>query len=152
MVVPTEEGELRRIFRALEEPVSVFGEDMGMRRERLRMILSLMTEEERQALLLNRDESAQKPDQQETWYHEGPESLREARILILKFSLPKAKERLNRAKEAQNAPPHLKHVRLQETHKWIRSLAVRCSQVADSRPVSFVQFSPNSELVATASW
>lgn len=39
-----------------------------------------------------------------TWYHEGPESLREARLWLANYSLPKAKERLLNARNELEIP------------------------------------------------
>lgn len=34
----------------------------------------------------------------------------------------------------------------------MQALTIYCSQIGDTRPISFCQFSPNSKVLATASW
>lgn len=42
--------------------------------------------------------------------------------------------------------------RYQELQKKIHQMAIHSSQVGDTRPISYCTFSPNSKLLATASW
>ncbi|EEC19103.1 U4/U6 small nuclear ribonucleoprotein Prp4, putative, partial [Ixodes scapularis] len=44
------------------------------------------------------------------------------------------------------------HAKRQELYKTLRSLNINCSQIGDTRPISFCEFSPNSQMLATASW
>lgn len=53
--------------------------------------------------------------------------------------------RLIRARQNTARPPHEKALARQEAHKWIQQLNLHASQVADSRPVSYCEFSPDSE-------
>lgn len=91
-------------------------------------------------------------DQETTWYHEGPESLRIARLWIAEYSLPRAKQRLEEARNLADLPTATKTARTQEMQKRLQALTIHSSQIGDTRPISFCQFSPNSKLVATASW
>lgn len=113
---------------------SSIGEDAIIKRE---------AEEERKQL---------EKDQESTWYHEGPESLRIARLWIAEYSLPRAKERLEEAKRLADLPTATKTARTQELQKRLQALSIHSSQIGDTRPISYCQFSPNSQLVATASW
>lgn len=49
-------------------------------------------------------------------------------------------------------PTATRTAKLQELQKRLQVLSIHCSQVGDTRPVSFCQFSPNSKLIATGSW
>ncbi len=42
--------------------------------------------------------------------------------------------------------------RKQELQKYVHSLSISCSQIGDDRPVSYCTFSPDSSMIATASW
>lgn len=94
----------------------------------------------------------QQKDQETTWYHEGPESLRTARFWIAHYSLPRAKERLQNARELQQLASSIKAGRTVELQKKIQSLAPVCSQVGDGRPISNCNFNHDSTLLMTSSW
>lgn len=87
-----------------------------------------------------------------TWYHEGPEALRQARLFLAEYSLPRAKLRLQKQREYSEIPPSQRMAITQETHKKLREFTNYCSQVGDNRPLSHCSFSPNSALLATSSW
>lgn len=90
--------------------------------------------------------------QESTWYHEGPEALRTARIWIAHYSLPRARERLEQAKEAREISSATKAGRMVELQKKLQSLNLECSQVGDSRVISQCRFNDDSSLLMTASW
>lgn len=91
-------------------------------------------------------------DQESTWYHEGPETLRISRLWIAEYSLPRAKARLEEARRLAELPTATKTARTQELQKRLQALSIHSSQIGDTRPISYCQFSPNSQLLATASW
>lgn len=77
--------------------LGLFGEDKLDRKERLRTILSTMSEEEVTRILHSPEETETMQQRDSaTWYHKGPASLRDARIAIADYSLPRAKERLKK--------------------------------------------------------
>ncbi|RVE41716.1 hypothetical protein evm_013628 [Chilo suppressalis] len=92
--VSTDDDEVRRSLRQLGEPVCLFGEGPAERRVRLRDLLSYLGEDaihkkmEEEEARMERDRG-----REGTWYHEGPPQLRDARLWIAKYSLPRAKER-----------------------------------------------------------
>lgn len=87
-----------------------------------------------------------------TWYHEGPESLRVSRLWIADYSLPRAKTRLEQAKELLELPSATRAGRMVELQKRIQSLSLECSQVGDVRPISNCCFNEHSNLLLTCSW
>ena len=114
-----------------------------------------------------------------TWYHKGPRALLDARLHIAQFSLPRTARRLADAREELKIPATMRQARLQELQKQSRvhikhsllmssiliailpilflfnkrqSLAMECSQVGDTRPLSHCEFSPNARMLATSSW
>lgn len=91
-------------------------------------------------------------EQETTWYHEGPDALRTSRFWIAFYSLPRAKQRLEQAREILDLPSSTKAGRMVELQKKIQSLSLECSQVGDTRPISHCCFSDDSTLLMTASW
>lgn len=87
-----------------------------------------------------------------TWYHEGPESLRTARFWIANYSLPRARDRLEQARECREISSATKAGRMVELQKKLQSLSLECSQVGDIRPISHCVFSPDSSMLLTSSW
>ncbi|XP_068190494.1 U4/U6 small nuclear ribonucleoprotein Prp4 [Antennarius striatus] len=153
ITVSTDDAEVKAGLRALGEPITLFGEGPADRRERLRNILSVVGPD---ALKKSRrDEERSKRSQEEcqqTWYHEGPATLRDARLWLAKYSLPRAMRRLETARSQKDVAEATKVVRQQELHKSLRNLNNFCSQIGDDRPISFCHFSPDSKMLATASW
>uniref|UniRef100_A0A8C1IQQ0 PRP4 pre-mRNA processing factor 4 homolog (yeast) n=1 Tax=Cyprinus carpio TaxID=7962 RepID=A0A8C1IQQ0_CYPCA len=153
ITVSTDDVEVKACLRALGEPITLFGEGPAERRERLRNILSVVGPD---ALRKSKkeDEKAKRTqdEYQQTWYHEGPSSLKEARIWLAKYSLPRAVERLDAARAQKEIPESTRTVKQQELHKALRNVNNFCSQIGDDRPISHCQFSPNSKMLVTASW
>ncbi|XP_031569148.1 U4/U6 small nuclear ribonucleoprotein Prp4-like [Actinia tenebrosa] len=151
ITVPTDIASVKARLREIRQPITLFGEGALERRERLRAILSefgedIITTEDKQ----QREEIPQETE--EVWYHEGPDELRIARIWIANYSLPRACQRLKQARIMQARPDPEKAAKTQELHRKLRSLNNLCSQIGDERPLSFCQFSPDSKILATASW
>jgi U4/U6 small nuclear ribonucleoprotein PRP4 len=150
--VSTDDAEVKRNLRQLGEPICLFGEGPADRRCRLRDILSRIGED---AVVRREAEEERKQfekDLETTWYHEGPESLRIARLWIANYSLPRAKARIEEARKMTDLPTATKTAKKQEIQKKLQIMAIYSSQIGDTRPISYCQFSPNSKLLATASW
>ncbi|KAG6797243.1 U4/U6 small nuclear ribonucleoprotein Prp4 [Apis cerana] len=152
--VSTDDSEVKRNLRQLGEPICLFGEGPADRRTRLRELLANLGED----AIKKKHEEEEKPshpierDTETTWYHEGPESLQIARSWIATYSLPRAKARLDKARQDLELPTATRTARRQELLKKLQALTIYCSQIGDTRPISFCQFSPNSKVLATASW
>ena len=99
-----------------------------------------------------KDEDDRVDKTEQTWYHKGPDALRVAREWIAQYSIPRAKQRLQRIKQEAEMPEKTRMAAQQEVQKRVKNLDVVASQIADTRPVSFCQFSPDSSMLATASW
>lgn len=78
--------------------------------------------------------------------------MRSARFWIAKYSLPKAKERLENQKSKLLEHKTILNAEKQELFKSLRTCEIVCSQIGDTRPVSSCVFSPNDQLLATSSW
>lgn len=151
VVVPTNDAEVKAKLRELEQPICLFGEGPVERRDRLRKLVAEFGDElEKEQEPLT--EKEKKDVSQEVWYHEGPPELQVSRVWIANFSLPRACERLKLARIQQARPDAEKAARTQELHKKLRALVNSCSQIGDDRPLSYCQFSPDSQMLATCSW
>jgi len=72
--------------------------------------------------------------------------------IFVAYSLPRAKARLDKARQDLLLPAATRTAKRQELLKKLQALSIYCSQIGDRRPISFCQFSPNSKILATASW
>ncbi|XP_063222299.1 U4/U6 small nuclear ribonucleoprotein Prp4 [Bacillus rossius redtenbacheri] len=151
--VSTDDEEVKKNLRQLGEPICLFGEGPADRRSRLRDLLAKLGED---AIKKKQEEEEeriqQEKDQESTWYHEGPESLRVSRLWIAKYSLPRAKLRLEKSRLERQQPEATRTAHRQELQKKLQATTIFCSQIGDNRPISFCQFSPDSKMLATASW
>ncbi|XP_004925115.2 U4/U6 small nuclear ribonucleoprotein Prp4 isoform X1 [Bombyx mori] len=151
--VSTDDDEVRRSLRQLGEPVCLFGEGPAERRVRLRDLLSYLGEDainkklEEEEARLERDRG-----REGTWYHEGPPTLRQARIWIARYSLPNAKKRLNKAREELKLAGSVRAAAKQESQRKASAFSIYCSQIGDTRPLSFCRFSQDSKMLITSSW
>ncbi|XP_043267061.1 U4/U6 small nuclear ribonucleoprotein Prp4 isoform X2 [Venturia canescens] len=152
--VSTDDSEVKKNLRQLGEPICLFGEGPADRRARLRELLASLGEDAIKKKHQEEEKPAHPPerDTEATWYHEGPDSLQIARSWIASYSLPRAKARLDRAREELDLPGATRTARRQELLKKLQALTIYCSQIGDTRPISFCEFSPNSKMLATASW
>uniref|UniRef100_A0A2K6C817 Pre-mRNA splicing tri-snRNP complex factor PRPF4 n=1 Tax=Macaca nemestrina TaxID=9545 RepID=A0A2K6C817_MACNE len=151
--VSTDDSEVKACLRALGEPITLFGEGPAERRERLRNILSVVGTDALKKTKKDDEKSKKsKEEYQQTWYHEGPNSLKVARLWIANYSLPRAMKRLEEARLHKEIPETTRTSQMQELHKSLRSLNNFCSQIGDDRPISYCHFSPNSKMLATACW
>ncbi|XP_072015731.1 U4/U6 small nuclear ribonucleoprotein Prp4-like [Amphiura filiformis] len=149
ITVSTDDAEVKAQLRSYGEPICLFGEGPADRRNRLRQLIAEVGE---QNLKQKKEEKQKKGDENTTWYHEGPVSLKRARLWIAEYSLPRAEKRLEGAREAKLIPESQQNAKRQELSRHMRSLSAIGSQIGDTRPISYCQFSPDSKMLATASW
>ncbi|CAB3252315.1 unnamed protein product [Arctia plantaginis] len=151
--VSTDDDEVRRSLRQLGEPVCLFGEGPAERRVRLRDLLSYLGEDAIHKKLEEEEARIERDRGREgTWYHEGPMDLREARLWIARYSLPKAKQRLTKAREELKLAGSVRAAAKQESQRKASGMSIYCSQIGDTRPISFCRFSSDSKMLITASW
>uniref|UniRef100_A0A6A7FNZ6 U4/U6 small nuclear ribonucleoprotein Prp4-like n=1 Tax=Hirondellea gigas TaxID=1518452 RepID=A0A6A7FNZ6_9CRUS len=156
MHVPTDDAEVGALLRLNEAPYCLFGEGKAERRDRLKDLLSRLTTDQQQQQQLqskdkDEDSSSTTREAEETWYHTGPERLRHVRQFVLKYSVPRARERLVKERLSTADPAVMTALR-QETGARLRRFQLLTSQNADSRPVSCVRYSPDGKKLATCSW
>lgn len=152
--VSTDDAEIKKSLRQLNEPICLFGEGPADRRIRLRELLSMLGDN---AISKRHDDDDKKSsnkeqDTNQTWFHEGSDHLRISRLWIAEYSLPRAKARLEEARAQAALPGATKASRMVELQKKIQALVPQCSQVADTRPISTCNFNYDSTLLMTASW
>ncbi|XP_028170133.1 U4/U6 small nuclear ribonucleoprotein Prp4-like [Ostrinia furnacalis] len=64
-----------------------------------------------------------------TWYHEGPPELRDARLWIARYSLPRAKQRLTKAREDLQLAGSVRAAAKQDSQRKASAISIYCSQV-----------------------
>eukprot|EP00053_Salpingoeca_punica_P023487 m.10331 g.10331 ORF g.10331 m.10331 type:complete len:514 (-) comp5183_c0_seq2:176-1717(-) len=155
IAVPTDDEAVKLRLRELGHPTCLFGEGPADRRDRLKQVYAeggsalLKTLEAGQA---DKTEVKEEKEVAELWYHEGPPELKTAREWIANYSLPKARQRLAAAREYYTRPDQERTVERQAISNKLRKYTNYGSQVGDTRPLSFCEFSPDSSMLATASW
>jgi U4/U6 small nuclear ribonucleoprotein PRP4 len=157
--VPTDNARVIALLREYGEPVTLFGEDPGARRDRLREILSQRMERgERVRVTEEEDESEE--DEGE-YYTPGTEALLETRKEIATYSLERARKRLaNQKIESTLLLPQIIRYRTNLSTQ-LQTCTPLLSELAGSRAVSSVKFSPvskeennvdDSQYVLASSW
>ena len=155
LAVPTDDAKVRARLRELAEPVTLFGEGPAERRDRLRELLLDQQDaagadgEVADVQMRENDNAA---DQEEEFYTEGLPELLEARRAIARYSLPRAKARIQRQREDSSIPlrTHIKHRK--EIKEKLQGFELFGTQIAGERPVSITRFSPNGEIIAAGNW
>lgn len=169
LAIPTKDSAVRQRLRSLQHPITLFGEREMERRDRLRSIIAkLDADGELETLMQTQDaageaaaaatgglEDGNADTVQEDvpplqlFYTEGTEELLVCRKEILKYSLPRAQERIERAKRKRNDPDEDEDVETQQVLDAMASTSMECSEIGDSRPLSACAFSPDASLLVT---
>lgn len=149
LIVPTADRDVRTKLRSMGEPITLFGEGPGERRDRLRSILANIAEEagEDGDIQMQEADTAGGDDQEEEFYTTGTDSLLEARRNMAKFSLPRAKERIAFQRKEATIPLKTHVAFRNQIKERVQGFDLYGSQTSD-RPVGIVRFSPNGEYVA----
>jgi len=158
IAVPTDDGRVRAKLREMGEPITLFGEGPGDRRDRLRALLTIQAEidaredEERDIQMGEAAGGTAQGEQEEEFYTEGLPELLEARRAIARYSLPRAKARVS-SQRIESAIPLRNHIKHRKAIKErIQNFDLFGTQIAGERPVSLVRFSPNNEIIAAGNW
>ena len=174
IAVTTDDGEVRAQLRQHGEPVTLFGEGPGDRRDRLRRLLAELDAADGGALPVPEDAGvvpeSQALAQKEVFYTEGSAELAAARLAIAAFSMPRAEARLKRLRamsekrlraigeagtdgsDPRGAASAL--ASLDADARRAAFLETEASVVGDERPLCDVRFSrPDAgALILSASW
>ncbi|KAF7716794.1 U4/U6 small nuclear ribonucleoprotein Prp4 [Penicillium ucsense] len=153
MVVPTDDTRVRQRLRELGEPITLFGEGPADRRDRLRELLTDLSDRRGDGdVEMEEAEEEEEGEQQEEFYTEGSDALLEARKAMARFSLPRAKARVARLKEESTIPlrTHIKHRKA--VKEKLGNFDLYGSQIAGDRPVSICRFAPDGKTIAAGNW
>ncbi|CAI5485271.1 unnamed protein product [Closterium sp. Naga37s-1] len=166
LAVPTSDTAVRLRLRAIGEPITLFGEREMERRDRLRSFMANLDAEGRldelyEAIERQMRESGEggaevleteEVPQAELFYTEGSKELLLARQEIAVFSLPRAGERIRRAKRRREDPDEDEEAEAKELIGAVQGMSMQVSEIGDERPISACALSPDASLVATSGW
>jgi U4/U6 small nuclear ribonucleoprotein PRP4 len=154
--VPTNDKEVKYRLRELNHPICYFGEKAFDRRERLKKILTnkVLTEGKIPTFTkkIEKTEENRVLDN-EIFYTEGSLELKQIRLLVAKYSIPKSAFRL-----AVTKKKFMEIDRIQESLdyekylKKMKNFEFSSSQFADERGCARGRLSPNNELYGVAGW
>jgi len=157
--VPTDNTKVIALLREYGEPITLFGEDPGARRDRLREILSQRMERGERVRVTEEDDEDE--DDEGEFYTPGSRELLDARKEIALWSLEKSRKRLARQKiEAKVSLPQIVRYR-KGLSKQLQSFSPLLSELGGARAVSSVRFSPvsnneydvmDSQFLLAANW
>lgn len=153
LIVPTADRDVKAKLRSRGEPITLFGEGPADRRDRLRALLAQAAEALGEAGLdVEMQEADEAPaDEQEEFYTQGTQTLLDARQDMAKYSLPRAKERINFQRHEATIPLKT-HVEFRNKIKdRLKGFELYGSQTTD-RPVSIVRVSPGGQYAAYGTW
>lgn len=162
IAVPTDDNRVRARLRELGEPITLFGEGLGDRRDRLRELLTVQVEQAAQrdggdvamkdAEEVDEEMEEEEEEEEEEFYTRGGEELLQARLDIAKFSLPRAKQRIEFQKLESTIPVRT-HVKFRKQIKEnLQAFELQGSQTAGERHVSMARISPDGNSVAVGNW
>lgn len=168
LALPTTDKGVKLKFRAMGEPISLFGEEARDRRERLRDLMvkleqggaegSIGFEGVEGAVGMEEEEQEEEVANQ-LFYTEGSDELKAARQFIAKYSLPRGGERVRAQKRRREEivtkreeNPGFEPPEPAEALKQAAGLENRSSQIGDDRPISTCAFSADGSMLATGSW
>ena len=162
VIVPTSGEEVVAFLRALQEPITLFGEGKLERRNRLRDLLAELDQEavdRLQQALADADAGTlqlgnlfveDRP--QGTFFTEGSSELREFRAKVARYSIPRARERLRAERALFEAEAEGEAEAVGPNLDDIKAVTNQASELADTRPVVSCAFSPTNDHIAAASW
>ncbi|KAG5929335.1 hypothetical protein E4U60_007438 [Claviceps pazoutovae] len=156
IAVPTDDGRVRARLREMGEPMTLFGEGPGDRRDRLRELMTIQAEisgiENGDITMEDAPAEGEADEQEEEFYSRGGDTLLNARINIARYSLPRAKRRVEFQKQEATIPLRT-HVKFRKQIKErLQAFELQGSQTLGERHISMTRISPNGELVAVGNW
>ncbi|KAK5990613.1 putative WD repeat-containing protein [Cladobotryum mycophilum] len=156
IAVPTDDGRVRARLREMGEPITLFGEGPADRRDRLRELMTIQAEisglESGDITMEDAPEEQEAEEQDEEFYSRGGEELKQARIKIAEYSLPRARQR-TAIQKTESTIPLRTHVKFRKQIKErLQAFELQGSQTVGERHISMTRISPNGEVVAVGNW
>ena len=161
IAVPTNDLDVRAALRKLEEPITLFGEDPALRRDRLRRLTLAKREAEADEDAADVDmadeEDEDKAEPQEEFYTEAGEELLSVRKEIARYSLKRSARAVAYQKSVEENFKIEDHREVRNSVKErLKKFELSGSQTAP-RPVSAVRFpdgrtNPRPDIVAAGDW
>ncbi|OCF37624.1 U4/U6 small nuclear ribonucleoprotein PRP4 [Kwoniella heveanensis BCC8398] len=155
MAVPTDDKKVRERLRAYGEPITLFGEGPGDRRDRLKYVQEQIEQArggEGMEVDAESDESSDEEEEEGEFYTEGTDALLEARRKLARYSLSRARTRIARQRVETGLPLGKIVNQRKEVFSELKTFNNLGSQFGDDRPLSTIRFSPNSQYILTTSW
>ena len=164
IAVPTDDTRVRARLRELLEPITLFGEGPGDRRDRLRELLANRAEQASgdgvsgdHSMTTDVDSptaQAQESDDdhEEEFYTEGLPELLTARQNIARYSLSRAASRIASQKAECTIPLRTHIAHRKQIKSSLETFSLFGTQIAGDRPVSITRFSPSGEHIAAGNW
>lgn len=158
LVVPTDDVIVRRQLRELDEAACFFNEGSAERRDRLTKALSKLSPEARTKLLNSTQPTKAIEDnkQNEIFYYEASELLKEARYKIAEYSIKQCNYRLDLARIRQLEPLSTRLIPQHDLIEKIREAEDQGSYVDEDvsstelKTLSSCSFNSSSTLLATS--
>ncbi|OWZ48445.1 hypothetical protein LQV05_003280 [Cryptococcus neoformans] len=153
LAVPTDDKKVRERLRAYGEPITLFGEGPGDRRDRLKYVQEQIEQAKGEGgMVVDESDESSDEDEEGEFYTEGSDDLLEARRKIARYSLSKARARIARQRREYSVPLGKLVNARKELFKELKSFNNFGSQFGDDRPLSTIRFSPSSQYILTTSW
>ena len=151
---------MRTKLREFGEPVTLFGEGPGDRRDRLRELLTTIAQRageasadvEMQDADQEEDEDEEADEQEEEFYSRGSPELLQARRDIALFSLPRTKKRIQFQQSDSSIPNKTRAKFQKQTKERLQAFELQGSQTAGDRNISITRISPGGDMVAVGNW
>jgi len=159
--IPTSDIEVKKRLRSLRRPIALFGEGPAGRRDRLKNALAEIVASGED--LPEWDSSSSEPakvswEQINTgrpFWGPGCDELKEARMNILNYSIPKARERIagqKRTRKQALLNPTKYRRTVEEATKELTNWTCHSSVIGDDRTLSSISLNMNQGQVAIGSW
>lgn len=151
LAVPTNDTAVQERLRHFGHPVTLPGEREMERRDRLRAIMAKLDADGELDKLVQAQEDVPADDVPplQLFYTEGSPELLLCRKEVLRFSLPRSRARIERAKRKRADPDEDEDAETEEVLKCMADTSLDCSEIGDGRPLSSCAFSPDASLLAT---
>lgn len=151
LVVPTADRDVKTRLRSLGEPITLFGEGPGERRDRLRTLLAVEAEAGGEDVDIVMGDAPPAEEQEEEFFIPGEKVLLEARRTMAQYSLQQSKKKIA-FQRVEATIPLKTHIEFRNKIKnHMQDYELYGSQTF-ARPTSIVRFSPNGKFIAAGTF